>query len=249
MISLLPIVKMESSVSTPHCSFVIYLDKDAAIVGPFLQDLRSFFQKFPLHYELVAVIEKGASDCVRLLEQAQKESGERERLTLVPNASHLGRAESLRQGLNKASGNYLVLADPVTATPLGDLFKILQNLMSEPTLDVCWGQRLSKKDSPFLNSNSRRHHLERFFNGILQEREKHVSDPLCEIGGLKKEAWLRVKDFPAPLKGWYLHPQLQKQIAKAGLKKIEIPIYDSGKTSASYSYWRERWHLLRQSIF
>lgn len=235
--------------STPHCSFVIYLDKDAAIIGPFLQDLRSFFQKFPLHYELVAVTEKKASECAQQLEQAQKESGEREQIVLLQNTRHLGRAESLRQGLNKATGNYLILADPATATPLGDLFKILQNLMSEPTLDICWGQRLSKKDSPFLTSNSRRHRLERLFNGILHEREKHVADPLCEIGGLKKEAWLRVNNFPAALKGWYFHLHLQKQIAKAGLKKTEIPIYDSGKTSASYSYWRERWHLLRQSIF
>lgn len=235
--------------STPHCSFVIYLDKDAHALTSFLKDLRSFFQKFPLNYEVVAVVEKGSSDCAKFLQDAQKESSPKECITVVQNTQTLHRAESLRRGLNKAQATYLVIADPQTATPFGDLFKILQNLMSEPTMDICWGQRVSKKDSVFLSSRSPRHNLERLFNGILHERNKTSSDPLCEIGGFKKEAWLRLQEQSAnhKFKGWYLNPQLLR--ALKDLKRIEIPIHDSGQTSKSYSLWRERWNLLRQSIF
>ncbi|WP_374078680.1 hypothetical protein [Bdellovibrio bacteriovorus] len=236
--------------STPHCSLVIYLNKDAPAVTSFLKDLRSFFQKFPLNYELVAIIEKGASECARLLEEAKKESSAKETISLVQNSKTLHRARSLCQGFNAAQAPYVLVGDPQLATPLGDLFKILQNLMSESTVDICWGNRLNKKDSVFLNSLAPRHKLERLFNGILHERNKKSSDPLCEIGGFKKEAWvcLQEKLSTKTIKGWYLHQQLQKEIQETALNRIEIAIHDSGQTSASYSVWRERWNLLSQSI-
>lgn len=241
---------MSTPHSPPHCSLVIYLDKDAPAVTSFLRDLRSFFQKFPLNYELVAVVEKGASECARLLEDAKKESSAKETITLLQNPKTLHRARSLCQGLNATQAPYILVADPQLATPLGDLFKILQNLMTESSVDVCWGNRLDKKDSLFLKSQTPRHKLERLFNGILHERNKKSSDPLCEIGGFKKEAWVRLQEKLSTKvpKGWYLNHHLQIEIQETPLNRIEIAIHDSGQTSASYSVWRERWNLLRQSI-
>lgn len=238
--------------STLHCSFVIYLDEDSAAIPSFLKDVRGFFQKFPLNYELVAVVEKGAQGCLKLLREAQTESPPREKITILTNDRKLRRAESLRRGLDAAEAPYLVIADPLMATPLGDLFKILQNLMGETSVDMCWGDRTTKKGSPFLDNSTPRHHLEHLFNGILRER-KHtpLKDPLCETGGLKKTAWQKLSEKMKShtLRGWYLSPYILKEAQKQALNVIEVPVHDSGQSSLSFSLWRERWNLLRQSIF
>lgn len=237
--------------STPHCSFVIYLNNDSAELPLFIQDVRTFFQKFPLVYELIAVTEKNATACREQIKTAQTQSSEKEKIILVQNQSFLGRAESLRQGLNKAQGAFVLIADPQMATPLGDLFKVLQHLMTESDLNLCWGERLTKKDSPFQQAATPRHQLERLFNGILKERnQKLPADILCETGGMTKGTWQEVeKSLPSKkLSGWYLHLYIQKALATKH-KSLVLAIHDSGKTSPSYSLWKVRWNLLLQSIF
>lgn len=227
--------------STPHCSFVTYLNQDWKQLPSFLQDLRSFFQKFPLNYEIIVVVEKNSS--------ASLEEFASFPVIFVQNSHFLGRAESLRQGLNAAQGTYLLTADLHMSTPLGDLFKILQNLMSDESLDICWGERYSRKDSPFLNLQTVRLRNEIFFNPILKEKNRNASqDPLCDIGGIKKISWSKMQEaLPKKISAWYLHPVLIP--ATRHLKILEIPVYDSGATPPGYSVLKVRWSLLKQSIF
>lgn len=237
--------------STPHCSFVIYLNDDSTELPLFIQDVRTFFQKFPLIYELIAVTEKNASACIEQIKAAQTQSTEKEKIILVQNQKCLGRAESLRQGLNHAHGTFLLMADPQMATPLGDLFKVLQHLMTDSDINLCWGERLTKKDSPFQNAATPRHRLERLFNAILKERNhKLPADILCESGGLTKNTWQEIEKSWADtkLRGWYLHLHVQKVLTTKH-KSLFVAINDSGKTSPSYSMWKARWNLLLQSIF
>lgn len=237
--------------STPHCSFVIYLNNDSNELPLFIQDVRTFFQKFPLIYELIAVTEKNAATCVEQIQTAQTQSSAKEKIVLIQNQKFLGRAESLRQGLNKADGAFLLLADPQMATPLGDLFKVLQNLMTDADVNLCWGERPSKKDSPFHHGAAPRHRLERLFNAIFKERHHHMPiDVLCESGGLTKSTWQEIEKSwnGKKLRGWYLHLYIQKALT-AKHKSLFIALYDSGKTSPSFSLWTARWHLLFQSIF
>lgn len=225
--------------STPLCSFIIYLDKDAHSFPAFLQDLRSFFNKFPLSYELVAVIEKGSQDYFRSLTD--------DKITLIQNPKVLRRSESLRQGLNKAQGAFLIIADPQLATPLGDLFKLLQHLMSEP-LDICWGERYSKSQGAIFRPQTPRHQLEYLFNKILKEKNNLPEDSLCETVGLKKEAWKALGEKIPSQTGWYLSPTLRRAALGLDLKELEIFVHDSGVSSDSYSVWRERWTLLKKSL-
>ncbi len=230
--------------STPHCSFVIYLNQDADLLSAFLRDLRGFFQKFPLHYELVAVIEKNSSKEIAVLEEAIRTASVKERITFVKNETHRGRAASLHQGLNKAEAPYLILADVGMATPLGDLFKILQHLMTEDNLDICWGERVSKKKAPFSSADTPRFRTERLFTPILKERNKNAgSDPLCEVVGIKKTAWVRLQEnlWRHSVQGWYLHPPLMIAAHALNMSHIEIFVHDNGATSSRYSVWKERW--------
>ncbi|KHD89418.1 MAG: hypothetical protein OM95_03365 [Bdellovibrio sp. ArHS] len=242
---------MDSSVSTLHCSFVIYLHKDAAFIPTFIKDLRSFFQKFPLNYEVVAVIEKNAKEAFNIMKSAQTESSSREHIQILYNDRYLGRAESLRRAFTKSQAPFVLVTDPLLSTPLGDLFKILQNLMTDTSVAMCWGERVSKKDSLFHRRTGPRHSVEHLFTGIFKDIKRGFGslDPFCEIGGFSKRAWNEIEPhLPKKLNGWYLHPDLHKAFSKSGEKILEIPIWDSGATSLSYGLVKARWNLFAKSL-
>jgi len=243
---------METKLSIPQFSLITYLDEDSALVPGFLQDLRSFLQKFTTTYELIFVLEQGAADCAKILAQESSIPRPHEHFVVIKNKTSQGRARSLIQGLSQATAARCAVVNIELATPLADLLKLLQNLISEDSLDICCGHRFLKKDSPFIESTQPRAQLERFFIGVLREKSKKpTADPLCEIWAVRKEAWTKIQASLGKKKvtGWYLTPTIQKISQGLELKTLEIPIYDSGQSCPSYKPWKIRRQLLFQSFF
>lgn len=250
MISLLTMVKMESSVSTPHCSFVIYLFREPEALPIFVQDFRAFFQKFPLRYELICVMDGNTSE--EFWNTLKDTAPENESWQILGNSHFKGRAQSLYLGAARARGEYILFPSLVMATPLGDLFKILQNLLAEPTMAAFWGERYSKKPELMLHSEKATLKLENLFNKILAEKNlQGPRDPLCEIGGLRKSAWNQIQADPLLQKnrGWYAVHLCQKLLQKRGLNQGFLHVHDSGLRPKDFSLWKARWELLRQSVF
>lgn len=243
---------MESSVSTPHCSLLVYLNKDADIVPSMLRDLRTFFQKFPMTYQLIALVEHGAEKTLRVLQDQNATKNSNEILVIHSNEKKKGRALSLFQGMELAQAPFVMILDPELASPFGDVFKLWQHLVAEEKIDVCWGDRYRKKENPFLRGKSPRAKTELLFNNILREKYKDsLQDPLCEVFAIKKDAWEKIRsELPLQhVRGWYLTPALHQSALLKTLNVIEIPIYDSGMTSKSYHVWKERLNLFRDSVF
>ncbi|QLY24504.1 glycosyltransferase [Bdellovibrio sp. KM01] len=243
---------MESSESTPHCSLLVYLNKDADVIPSFLQDLRTFFQKFPMQYELITLVEQGADKTFEVLNLQAANSNFNETLSVHKNDRKKGRALSLYQGMELARAPYVMILDSELASPFGDVFKLWQHLVAEDKVDVCWGDRYRKKENPFLRGESPRAKTEILFNNILRERyHNSLQDPLCEVIAIKKSAWEKIRtELPLQkLRGWYLTPALHQSARLQTLSIIEIPVYDSGRSSKSYNVWKERLNLFRDSIF
>lgn len=242
---------MESSVSTPHCSFVMNLRQDLESLPQFIQDFRAFFQKFPLNYELVGVIDSRDMKSISALETLQKSAPANESWQLVPS-THKSRVQNIKIGIEKARSEIIILPSVVMATPLGDLFKVLQTLMTEPDLAACWGERFSKNSGAMHQPQSAAQRLEALFNKILKEKfPQYDNDTLCEIGGLRKSTWEKIKDS-APIRkksGWYFVGSCQKALRDQGLKQQTVFVNDSGKRSLDFSMWRARLELLGQSLF
>lgn len=232
---------MDSPVSTPHCSLILYLDQDTSSFTHFLQDVRSFFQKFPLPYEVVVCLEKGTESPLATQPEVR----------LVTNTSHLGRAASLWQGLQQSRGEFRILTTADMNTPLGDVFKLLQHSMTEPETDLIWGNRYGKKGSPFLKTPHKREHTEDLFNRILKEKySSSTADPLSDIVVLKAATVQSIAQRPGqkPPQGWYLAPYLLKAVQDLKLRSMDVVVHDSGKTPARFSLWRARWSLFKQSV-
>lgn len=230
---------MEVPKSTPHCSFILYLDQQTELFNLFAEDLRSFFTKFPLKYEVLVVLEKGTAPPKSL-----------EGFRFLTNVKRTERSLSLRQAMDQAEGTFLVLTDIQMTTPLGDLFKLLQHLMTEEELDLCWGERYTKKQSPLRQPQTPRHKTENLFNQILREKwTLTTQDPLCETVALKKKTWLLLRNQIPNYSGWYLAPSLHFASKKANLKTFEVFVNDSGQSPHFYPLWKERIKLLLTSIF
>ncbi len=237
--------------STLQCSLLIYLNKDSSLIQEFFQNLRSFFAKFPMTYEVVCIVENKSDACIKTLTEIAEKAPEKEDIVLIENDRTLGRAKSLLRGLDEARAPFILLLSPEMATPFGDIFKLMQHLITEE-VDICWGDRYKKLNSPFSKAPHARHRTEVIFNKIFKEKyHDGLEDPLCEFIAIKKSTWEKIKPslYTERLTGWYLGPLLYKKTKDLNLSIIELPVYDSGLTSPSYHLWKERWNLLKQGFF
>nr|BFD62254.1 hypothetical protein BdHM001_09350 [Bdellovibrio sp. HM001] len=240
MISLLTIVKMESAVSTPLLSLVIYLNQENKHLTDCLRDLQTFFAKFPLPYEVILMTEKGVvvSDPPKAVK-------------VIRNEKHLGRAASLWQGLQAAQGHFLTISSVEMSTPLGDLFRLLQHLMSEEKIDLYWGNRYAQKNSSFLKTENTRQTNEHLFNGILKEKFGPVpADPLSDVLMIKQDALkkLTVHMKKQKIQGWYLAPSVLRALRQQPLQVEQLSVLDSGQTAPGYSLWGTRWSLFKECL-
>lgn len=235
---------MESHVSTLHCSFVVYLNKDKSLLPHFFANMNAFFEKIPLNYELLLILEKN-SDCHEVELRAN------DQIRVYKNSKFLGRAESLRRFLGEAQSPICVVLTPELSSPLGDALKIFQYLMAEEGLALCWGERRSKKSPSSTKNFSPRQSLEFEFTKIIDDRQStNRNDYFCELGGFKTQSWRDISStLPAPISGWYLRPWISKIPQYSELTKQFVFVFDSGKTSPSYSSWKARWQMLKLAIF
>jgi hypothetical protein len=236
---------MQALESTSHFSLIVYLDKDAALLPTFLKDVRGFFQKFPINYELVAIVNGAHNPCGTFLHEQRRHSPDKEILTIIESSLCLSRTQAVSLALASPRTEYAVVSTVDMATPLGDLFKLLQHLMTEPKTDIVWGNRYTKKDNAYVSATSSRVKLEKFFHGILGK--KIVNDPLCEVFAIKRRAALAIDAElkGIPLRGWYLGPSLAKILTTKNLEILEVPVFDSGASSPSYRRLPVIWNLLK----
>lgn len=239
---------MESSESTPQFSLIVYLDQDSKVLPAFIQDVQTFFTKFPVPYEVLAVVEKGARECKEILQSTKFEGSGT--WSIVANSSKKGRAQSLIEGFNRARSPYAAVLSASLSTPLADIFKMLQTIIAEEKVEICFGNRY-KRPNNFFTLKTKQAERENVYNSIL--REKHpdfTRDPLCEVLAMKKSAWEKLKtDLQIQkITGWYLAPHLQKMAMHKSIQKEDTPVFDNGTSSLSYKPWKERLNLFLLSL-
>lgn len=230
---------------------VVYFHKDSAQLSEFLRDLQGFFGKFPIPLEIICVLEKNSSIARETLEkQILVHKADHFSFVIIENKKSLGRAQSVVQGFNQAKAPFLAPLHAELATPLGDILKLLQNLIGEEHLALTVGDRYKKKEHSFLNRSTPRARTENLFRPIFLEKNKNdLQDPLCESFVIKKEAWNKISnDLLKEANGWYLAPYLHRALRKHQLKWQEVFLHDNGRTSDSYVPWKQKLRLFSLSL-
>lgn len=143
-------------------SIVIPAFNEKANIGITLTKVTSFLNDYEPDYEVI-VVDDGSSDTTsEITENFAKGNS---KVALIKNP-HKGKAFAIRTGVIKASGDYILLFDADSATPIEEL-KRLMVWISDNDFDIAIGSRegigATRKNEPLL-----RHVMGRVFNLLVK---------------------------------------------------------------------------------
>lgn len=188
-----------------------------------IADISSFFGRFQMPYELIWL---NPSD--NLSENTIPHSDAN--LNLVVRKDGGNKVAALHRAILCARGEVVIVADENLATPLGDLFRILQTAIGERKW--VWGERNFAK---LRSEKSKRlQHDEIFTKILLDKNSKAHNDIFCETWGFAKGIWLqRFQDAPnKPLLSLALSTSLPPS------EIVRVKISDSGLSPRHYPQLR-----------
>lgn len=138
----------------------------------------------------------------------------------------------LQSSLQRAKGSKVILTSAELTIPLGDLLKLLQVLHESPQTQLSFGNRIQKKNNPFLNSQQKRPELEKKMNTLFQEHLKGLfTDPLCPAVALNQKLVFEISEKVNDL-AWPVH--LRKISLQKSWRSAEVPVTDLGETHSQY---------------
>ncbi len=233
---------------SPQITLCIPILNEEKNLPELFSNLNSFFEKFHIPFEVVFCLDPSQDQSERLLREAQQKDPS---YRYFQNPRPLGRARSLIRAIKEASAPYIAATSADLTTPLGDITKLLQKI-GEMNSAIVFGDRIGKRDSPFLSSTSKKSRLEITYMNIFWEKNnRRFKDPFCSTFVLKKE----IRDLLlSDLKtsgwdlGWYLTPALQEQVLKKNIPFAEVPVYASSFYRKSFPYYRESLRLFLRSL-
>jgi glycosyltransferase involved in cell wall biosynthesis len=202
-------------------SLVTPLRNETQLLERGLQDLESFVRKYPLEWELILVIDP-SSDLT--LQKAQELKSEKFEIRILSNPSRQGRGPSVRQGLEAATGDFVMIFPLDFTIPLADLFNFLQELVLNPGTDLAIGNRNTsrkKREAPF--KTSWHWTLESIILEKLRPHDLPVQDPLCPYLIFQKSALRKLLPH-LKLKSWFYTPEILKAAIQEKLRIVEVPV-------------------------
>ena len=141
---------------------------------------------------------------------------------LIENLINRGKGYSVRRGLEKASGNYILFTDADLSTPLEESLKMIDILKNG--YDIVIGSRALKKSLIVKRQNIIREYMGKFFNFIVRKITKlNFFDTQCGFKMFTKKAvklllpYLKIDDFSFDVEILYVANKLN-------LKIKELPV-------------------------
>lgn len=143
-------------------SVVVPVYNEKNVVGITLTKISSFLNEYEPDYEII-VVDDGSEDTTReIVESIQKVNN---KVVLIKNP-HKGKGYSVRTGVLKANGRYILMTDVDLAAPIEEL-KRLMVWIKDNNFDVAIGSRegvgAQRKNEPWI-----RHFMGRVFNHLVQ---------------------------------------------------------------------------------
>ena len=228
----------------PQLSLCIPVTSDTGLIQAFSENLSQFFQKFPLLYEVLFVVNPHQDQSLSLLQSLAERNPHYQ---IVENKTKLSRAQNLHKLFAAARGDVIIAIDLDLATPLSEVFKMLEVFYSDRETEVVFGNRLKIKKT-LQNQAAPRDPLENFFSGVLKEKTPwKFEDPFCSILGIRQKSFEKIN---ARLKstGWHWTQEVQRVAQEQQLKSQEIPLF-VGPRKGTKPPKSEALHLLKFVLF
>lgn len=185
-----------------------------------LQDLESFFDRWPLATEIIFVVDPSKDQTISSLK-----SYDFKKMTvkIVENAKHLGRGPSLAIGLQRAEGDLVLIGTLGPSYPFAEYFNLIQEAVARPDTDFFFTNRFS--------SRKKQQGVRKKWHAVLEDiiREKNptflqmVQDPLSSLLAVRRSALM---NFLAEnhISQWYYSLDFLRWVHSQNLSYCEINV-------------------------
>lgn len=202
-------------------SFVAPLRNESTLLARGLKELESFIRKYPLQWELVLVLDPSSDST---LERAKELKSEKIKIEIIENARPLGRGRSVLSGLQKATGDFVLVFPLDFTVPLAELFQFLQEVVLNPEIDLAIGNRNTSRKKWEAPLRSTWHWtLEKIIIEKLRLQQIDAQDPLCPYLIFQKKTLDRILP-ELKLKSWYYTPEILRKAKALDFRIVEVPI-------------------------
>ena len=191
-------------------------------LGPTLVSLTSYLQKEKFDYDILVVDDGSKDKTAELVETASRAD---KRISLLKNPGNKGKGYSVRQGMLKAAGDFLLMFDADASTPPEEISKLFLR-GEEPIWDVGIGSRrvkgshIVKRQGFFREVNGR---MFSFLTRLLFPEIRGIVDTQCGFKVFRKKA-ARAIFLDARTNGFSFDIEVLVIAKRKGFVVKEIPV-------------------------
>ena len=183
-------------------SLISPLFNESLLFESHLQDIKSFFSRFPIDIELVLVLPEHDTETIKKTPEIATDAF----TVKVLRTKKSDRAEAVYKGLQSATGDILLIFSWDLSIPLAEFFNFIQELVQNPKAQMVLGNRFDPRKRNQMSFA----HWHKTLNAMITEkvRAKGLSlyDPLTPfvaLRGFDKSLLDTLR-----LKGWYYTPRM-----------------------------------------
>jgi glycosyltransferase involved in cell wall biosynthesis len=201
----------------------------------------------PVNLELI-VVDDASTDGTQTILRALHVEGSID--TLVTHPVNRGKGAAVRTGIERATGDLIVIQDADLEYDPHELPRLMEPLL-DGRADAVFGSRFTGSPRRVM------YFWHRVGNGALTLLSNMFTNVnLSDMETCYKMAWTDLmKSLPLRMNRFGIEPELTARLAQAGARIYEVPISYSGRTyeEGKKIGWRDGvaalWHIVRANVF
>ena len=215
-------------------SVVIPAYNEAAAIGHVVHDFRP-------HAHEIVVMDNQSTDGTADIARAEG--------AVVHSRSLRGYGDALRQGLDAATGDILVLVEADATFRAKDLGKLLEFLKDA---DMVIGTRTTRQ---LIEQGANMDGLLRWGNVVVGKlvevlwwaNEPRFTDVGCTYRALWRDAWRKIRGYMTRIDAAF-SPEMMIEMIRSGGRVIEIPVSYYRRRGGESKHSSSRWHSVRTGL-
>lgn len=203
----------------PHLSVIIPAYNEEKRLPTTLESVHAFLSETGQDFEII-VVDDGSSDNTKAV--VNDFAGTHCSVRLIAHTPNMGKGYSVREGMLKAQGEYLLLDDADGASPITEVVRLLSAV--EAGADVAIGSRAKPGDETVVKALSHRKHIGNTFNLIVQSSLlPGIQDTQCGFKLFKRDVAMDLFSI-ARLNRYAFDVEILYLARMKGYEIAEVPI-------------------------
>jgi glycosyltransferase involved in cell wall biosynthesis len=204
---------------TPKFSIVIPAYNEEERLGPTLDRVLAFARDNGWDAEILVVNDGSHDGTPEIVRNYERNTGI---VRLLENPGNRGKGYSVRHGVLKATGEFILFTDADMSSPIEEAPKLLQALADGA--DIAVGSRWARSELQTRRQSLARQFLGRLFNLLLRLLLRlDFKDTQCGFKAFRRDAARAV--FPLQrVEGWGFDPEILFLGHQFGFRMVEVPV-------------------------